>query len=270
MTASRGPASVASLVGELRQLGLAPGAVVIVHTSLSALGWVAGGAQAVVEALFEAIGPAGTVVMPTQSGQLSDPVGWDNPPVPAAWIEAVRQGLPAFDPYLTPTRGMGQVVECFRQHRATVRSRHPLDSFAANGPAAATIVERHPLSPGLGEESPLGRLYELHSSVLLLGVSHANNTSLHLAEHRADWPGRASCTQAAPVEIDGERRWVSYADLDLDTDDFDLIGQAFAATGQERHGPVGAGVGRLSAMRAVVDFAAAWMGEHRGRTAAAS
>lgn len=257
------PASVASLTADLRALGVEPGGVLLVHSAMSKLGWVAGGAQAVVEALFDTVGArdadGGTIVMPTQSGQLSDPRDWSHPPVPAEWVDTVRATLPAYDPYLTPTRGMGQVVECFRQHRATVRSAHPTVSFAANGPRADEIVDDHPLAPALGDESPLGRLYDLDAHVLLLGVDHANNTSLHLAEHRADWPGRAQRIDAAPVVVDGRRTWVEYEDLDRDDADFVQLGDAFAATGDEVTGAVGAGSGRLMRLRDVVDFAVVWM-----------
>lgn len=258
------PATVATLRPDLEALGLASGDVAIVHSSLSALGWVAGGPQAVVEALLAVIGTQGTLVMPTQSGQLTDPADWANPPVPAEWVERVRDGLPAYDPFLTPTRGMGAVVDCFRQHPHTQRGSHPTLSFAANGPQAEAIVDPHPLAAGLGDGSPLGRLFELDAKVVLLGVGHVNNTSLHLAEHRADWRGKATTSDGAPMLVDGIRQWVTYTDLDRDEDDFEAIGEAFAAAGGERSSPVGIGLGRLSDMRAIVEFAVGWMDANRG------
>jgi aminoglycoside 3-N-acetyltransferase len=77
------PATVHSLVGELRRLGVEPGMVLLVHSSLSHLGWAAGGAQAVVLALLEAVGRDGTLVMPTHS-YLTDTANWHDPPVPEA------------------------------------------------------------------------------------------------------------------------------------------------------------------------------------------
>lgn len=260
---SSSPASVDSIVDDLTRLGVEAGEVVIVHSSLSALGWVAGGAQAVVEALLRSVGPSGTLVMPTQSGQLSDPANWSQPPVPADWIEPIRAGLPAYDPSLTPTRSMGEIVECFRRHPATIRSPHPLVSFAANGPAAHQIVGEHPLTPALGETSPLARLYDLDARVLLLGVGHANNTSLHLAEHRAEWHGKLTTTESAPILVDGERRWTTWTDLDVDEDDFDQIGAALAHSGIETIGRVGAGEARLGSQRAIVDVAVEWMQSNR-------
>ena len=257
------PATVGSIVADLLTLGLERGDVVMVHTSLSRLGWVAGAAQSVVEALLAAVGPPGTVVMPSQSGQLSDPATWSNPPVPEHWVNAVREGLPAYDPYLTPTRGMGQVVECFRCHRSTMRSGHPLVSVVANGAAAEYLTADHDLSPSLGEGSPLARLYELDAKVLLLGVDHSNDTSLHLAEYRADWATKRYTEEGAPMVVDGERRWVTYRDLGLLPDDFAAIGEAFSETGHERRGPVAGGTGRLARQRTLIDFAVGWMNENR-------
>ena len=257
------PATVDTLVRDLRALGVADGGVAMVHSSVSALGWIAGGAQAVVEALFEAIGPDGTLVMPTQSGQLSDPAVWANPPVPEAWIEPLRAGLPAFDRYLTPTRGMGAVVECFRRHPDAIRSDHPTLSFAACGPLAPAIVGHHPLTPALGDASPLGRLYDHDAQIVLLGVSHEHDTLLHLAEHRATWPGKSSGPESGPVRREGQREWVTYDDLVTDESDFAALGGAFAGTGAESSGPVGAGTGRLCRARSLVDFGVAWMTTNR-------
>lgn len=257
------PATVASLVRDLESIGVEPGMTVMVHSALSQLGFVVGGAHAVVAALLEAVGATGTLVMPTHSTDLSDPGGWSNPPVPEAWWETLREEMPAYDPALTPTRLMGAIVECFRHVPGVVRSDHPTVSAAAVGPSAEFVTNGHGLSRSLGEPSPQARLYELDGHVLLLGVSHANNTSLHLAEHRAAPADAATLTQFSPMLIDGERRWVSYENLDDDPSDFETIGEAFAKTGRERSGAVGAGVGRLTRARDVVDFATDWMRTNR-------
>src|SRR5687767_3614283 len=153
--ATDGPVTVARLVAHLQRLGVDPGATLLVHTSLRALGWVCGAEQAVIEALTLALGPAGTLVMPAFSTQLTDPATWRAPPVPEAWWPTIRESMPAFDPVLTGTRGLGRVAESFRRAPGARRSAHPHDSFAARGPAAAALLADHPLESGLGEGSPL-------------------------------------------------------------------------------------------------------------------
>ena len=103
------PATVDTLARDLRALGLAEGQTVLVHTSLSALGYVITGPVTLLLALEEVLGPTGTLMMPTHSSDLSDPAAWVSPPVPFEWIEIIRTEMPAFDPHLTPTRGMGRI-----------------------------------------------------------------------------------------------------------------------------------------------------------------
>ena len=258
------PATIASLQRDLAALGVRTGMSVLVHSSLSALGWVAGGALAVVLALREATGPEGTLVMPTHSGDLTDPADWRNPPVPEVWWPIIRETMPAYDPVLTPTRGMGAIPDCFRVGHDVLRSGHPQGSFAARGRWAERITVGHELTSDFGERSPLARLYDLDGWVLLLGVGHGNNTSLHLAEYRATYPGKRFVAAGAPLLIDGERRWVEFRTLHVDSDDFPAIGEAFARdTGLVRVGRIGAAHALLMPQRALVDYGVHWMETHR-------
>jgi len=263
---SERPATRDSLVADLRALGVAPGMTVMAHAALSRIGYVAGGAHAVVLALLDAVGESGTLVMPTHSTDLTDPADWANPPVLAEWQATIRDGMPAYDPMITPTREMGAVVECFRHVPGLIRSDHPTVSAAAVGPNAAFVTADHELRDGLGERSPQGRIYELDGYVLLLGVTQVNNTSLHLAERRSAPPDARWRPQSSPLLVDGERQWVTYECLDDDPSDFGTVGEAFAASGAERSAPVGAGTGLLMSSRDVVDFATDWMNEHRNWT----
>lgn len=214
------PASMASLTTDLRALGVRGGTTVMVDAALSSFGYIAGGAHAVVLALLDAVGDAGTLIMPTHSGDLSNPAEWQDPPVPEEWWATIRASMPAFDPDLSPTRKMGAIVECFRHVSGVLRSNHPTVSAAAVGPNAEVVVSGHELAFGLGESSPQARLYDLDGWVLLLGVSHANNTSLHLAEYRSTFPNKPWTTRSSPFLVKGERRWVSYNDLEEDSHDF--------------------------------------------------
>lgn len=235
----------------------------MVHASLSRLGWIVGSAQTVVGALLDVIGTDGTIVMPAHTG-VSDPSRWQHPPVPEEWWPTIRREWPAFDASLTPTRAMGAVAECFRRLPDVRHSGHPAVPVIARGPLAATITASHPLEQSLGDESPMGRLYDLDARIVLIGVGHDNNTSLHLCEHRADWPAKAKRTDGAPLVVDGERRWVPYTDLDHDSDDFAALAEAFVeAGGSEQRATLGNGTIRTCSMREIVDFGTDWIAAHR-------
>src|SRR5690554_1946837 len=75
------PRTRSSIAEDLRRLGMKPGMDVLVHSSLSSLGWVNGGSVAVIQALMDVVAPAGTLVMPTHSAEYSDPAKWGNPAV---------------------------------------------------------------------------------------------------------------------------------------------------------------------------------------------
>jgi aminoglycoside 3-N-acetyltransferase len=255
------PCTVDSLAGDMRALGVTAGSTLLVHCSLSAVGYVTGGAHAMVLALLEVLGPDGTLVVPTHSADLSEPSRWVNPPVPELWWPVIRESLPAFDAALTPTRAMGIVADTVRRLPGAVRSSHPAVSFCAVGPNSARVTAHHALSGGLDESSPLARLYEIGADVLLLGVGHGNNTSLHLAEFRTGT--RQTTTEGAPVLVDGRREWVTYPGTELDDSDFVLAGAAVAAAGHERVGTVGRATARLLPVRPMVDMATAWFAANR-------
>lgn len=263
----RGLSTRPQLAADLRTLGVPAGGVLLVHASLSCLGWVAGGPVAVVQALLDTLGPDGTLVVPTHTGGNSDPAGWTNPPVPTDWWPAIRAHLPGYHPKVTPSRGMGAVAEAVRTWPMAVRSGHPQVSFAAVGPRAEALTAKHSLAPMLGEGSPLSRLRDANALVLLLGVGHEANTALHLAEY-----GLAPVTQAyaAAISAAGERKWVSWQDRPLDAGDFPALGAAYEAqAGPEvRTGRVGAAPARLLPIAPMLAFAGRWLAAHRRPPAA--
>jgi aminoglycoside 3-N-acetyltransferase len=256
------PYTVQSLGSDLLALGLAAGDVVLVHSSARSLGFVAGGTQAVVQALLDVVGPAGTLVVPTHTPDNCDPADWRNPPVPESWWPAIRAQTPGFDKSRTPSRWMGVIAETVRTWPGALRSDHPHVSFAALGRHAASVTGAHQLDDALGERSPLGALYRLDGKVLLLGCGHDSNTSLHLAEWRQKAPPRA-ITGASVRRPDGTSEWISWTDVVENTDDFEQIGAAFEVAVGLSIGEVGDATARLTPQRALVDFATDWMAAHR-------
>lgn len=171
--------------------------------------------------------------------------------------------MPAFDPRCTPAPRVGRVPEVFRGWSGVLRSSHPAVSFCAIGPRADEILREHRLKYGLGDGSPLASLHRLGAYVLLLGVGHDSNTSLHLAEYRADWPRKRIFEQGAAMMVEGKRVWVNYEDVMLDASDFERIGADFEATGAVKIGRVGSAVARLMPQARLVDFGADWIAANR-------
>lgn len=258
------PRTRESLARDLRQLGLDAGMTVLVHSSLSAIGWVVGGPVAVVQALMDVLTPEGTLVMPTHSSDNSEPSQWRNPPVPADWWPIIRETMPGYDPRVTPTRSMGRIVDTFRTWPRVRRSAHPAMSFAAWGRHADSIVDDHALDYGLGERSPLARVYDLSGSVLLLGVGFGNNTSFHLSEYRID--RRTEIEQGAAVQEGEGSVWRVYKDIELNDAVFPELGAAFEQTGWVTRGLVGSAQALLFPQRPAVDFAAEWLTHAAGGT----
>lgn len=256
------PHTAQSLAADLHALGVTAGDVVLLHSSMRSIGFVAGGPQAVVQALLDVLGPEGTLVVPTHTPANTDPAGWRHPPVPEEWWPVIREQAPGFDPLRTPSQWMGVIAETVRTWPGALRSDHPHVSFAALGAHAADIIDGHRLDDALGERSPLGAVYRLDGKVLLLGCEHGSNTSLHLAEWRQVSTPRA-LTGASVRQPDGASRWITWIDVVPDTDDFERLGTDFEATGAAMSGKVGCATARLMSQRALVDFATDWMAAHR-------
>ena len=251
------------ILAALAKAGVVKGQTIMVHTSLGSLGFVCGGAQVVIEALLESVGSDGTIMMPTQSWKNLDPtagVHWEEP---EEWWQMIRDNWPAYDKDITPTNTMGAVAEMFRKWPGTLRSNHPARSVAARGKYAEYLTSGHDLSNIFGEGSPIGKLYELDGYVLLIGVGYDKNTSLHLADVRAEYPGKHNCTEHSAIMENGKRVWKEYSTLYVDGEDFNEIGDAFEK--EYSVSKVSLGNGNLTFMkqRELVDFAVKWIERNR-------
>ena len=247
----------------LREVGLAKGDTVMVHTSLGKLGYVCGGAQTVIEALIEVVGEDGTIMMPTQSWKNLDPetgVHWD---VDEQYWDIIRENWPAYNKDLTPTNTMGAVAEMFRQWPGAVRSDHPARSVAAWGKHANYLTDNHDLCDIFGEESPVGKLYKLDGKVLLIGVDYDKNTSIHLADVRAEYKSKHNCVEHSAVMENGNRIWKAYETLFVDGEDFNDIGKAFEESHSVNRVKIGTANVRFMSQRELVDFAVKWIEKNR-------
>ena len=254
----------ASLAADFRSVGISPGCILLVHSSLSRLGFVCGGAEAVILALLDTLGPEGTLVVPTFSGENSDPAFWSNPPVPSEWWPEIRASYPAYDPRTTRTRSVGVIPETMRTWPGVVRSAHPQTSFAAIGRQARAILDGHALDCMLGEQSPLARLEEHGANVLLLGVGWSICTAFHLAEHRTPDPPLEHNAFAYMTE-DG-RKWVTLPEVvAINGDKFGEMGESFESQGLVVLGKVGGANVKLFRLGDAVKYAESWLPVHRPR-----
>ena len=196
-----------SLVRDLKRLGLHAGQIVLVHTSMKALGgYIVGDAPAVVDALMQVITLAGTLIMPTHSTNNTDPATWRRSPVPAKLWDEIRAEMPPYRPEITPSNGMGAINECFRTYPDVRRSSHPAFSFSAWGQYADFVTANQSLDNSVAEQSPIGRLYDLDGWVLLLGVGYDHNTSLHLADYWADYDYKQAVENGSAMLVNGRRQ----------------------------------------------------------------
>lgn len=166
------------LVEAFRALGLATGDSVVVHSSCRSLGPVEGGADTVLDALIETIGPGGNLMLPTFNYTR---------PLPE----------PCYDPDTTPAR-TGIIPQLGRRRSGAVRSLHPTHSVAVIGPQAEALTRDHLAVRTLGKGSPLDRLAAAGGKVLLIGVGYTSNSLIHVAEEHADIP-KASWHDPLPL-----------------------------------------------------------------------
>ncbi|MEW4371565.1 aminoglycoside N(3)-acetyltransferase [Paenibacillus kandeliae] len=260
------PISYNQLKTEFAALGVQQGMNVLLHSSLKQIGgWIPGGAETVILALEDVLGSEGTLMMPTQTSQLTDPKLWRYPPAEQRWWDLIRESMPPYDPDFTVTSGMGVIAETFRKQRDVHRSHHPHVSFAIRGKHAKAWAEQHPLDYGLGDQSPLQHLYDANGYVLMLGTTYHTNTSIHLAEYHSEWKGKKQIFMDAPITTDKGKQWVRFRDLNFDSDDFDRIGADL-----ERDcphlvvtGTIGNATTKLIQQRGLVDYAASWLEQNR-------
>jgi aminoglycoside 3-N-acetyltransferase len=218
------------VVEQLLSLGVRQGGLLLVHASFRETGPVEGGPAGLVDALRAAVGRTGTLVMPSMSDDDDHP----------------------FDVKGTPCVGMGVVADTFWRMPGVLRSDSP-HAFAAAGSDAEMIVAPHPIDPPHGLDSPVGRVYEMGGQVLLLGVGHDANTTVHLAENLAGVRYRRP--KYVTMLDGGQPVRLEYAEIDHCCQRFALLDSWLRERALQVEGKVGHAASRLMRSRDVVEAA---------------
>lgn len=262
------------LVGDLRRLGIEPGQIVMVHSSIKSIGWILGGPDVVVESLLSVVELTGTVMAYTdwQDG-VQDITRTDSAYQSNPKLQELLDELPAFDASVSracPDYGM--LPEYMRTQNGAHRSGNPDASVCAIGHQAEWICSNHPLQYGYGPGSPLGKLVEASGKVLLLGSPLAKVTLLHYSEHMANVPNKRVINYREPILIDGKKQWVDIEEFDTDNpvvlaaDDYffgDIV-QEFLDAGHGQTGRVGNAISHLLDAAMLHAFAVEWIEEKFG------
>ena len=215
------------LTQQLRSLGVTPGGVLLVHTSFSKVKPVEDGPLGLIASLRAALGPGGTLVMPSMTSDDDHP----------------------FDPQTTPCMEMGVVADIFWRVPGALRSNSPF-AFAAIGSQATRITAPHPVDPPHGLDSPVGRVYDLDGQILLLGVGHDANTTVHLAEHLAGVRYRRN--KHVTILKDGKPSRFDYREIDHCCQNFNLVEHWLDERRLQSKGKVGHSEARLARSRDIV------------------
>ena len=216
-----------TLIQQLLALGVQPGGVLLVHTSFSRVKPVEDGPVGLIAALRAALGPDGTLVMPSMS--------YDDDHV--------------YDKTTSPCSEMGVVADTFWRLPGILRSDNN-HAFAAAGPLAEKITAPQPIERPHGLDSPVGRVYELDGQVLLLGVDQDSNTTVHLAENLAGVRYRRA--KYITVLKDGVPTRFDYQEIDHCCQNFALVDGWLNERQLQKYGTVGYAEARLMRSRAIV------------------
>jgi aminoglycoside 3-N-acetyltransferase len=257
--AGREPVTRSRLAGELRALGVAPGAVVMAHVSLSSLGWVVGGSQTVVEALLDAVGSDGTVC--AQASWEDIPFGMSS--WPRRWRRAYLEEMPPFDPDVSAAAPYeGRFAERLRTWPGAVRGANPGTGLVAVGARAHELTAGHRLDDGFGAGTPYARLVELDAQVVLLGAPLRTISLLHHAEAIARAPKRW-VQYRVPMARNGRTIWRTIREIDVwngpypyeEDEPLAELARAALATGIGGSGSLGATTGCRIPAAPLVRFA---------------
>lgn len=232
----------ATLTHELKSLGVQMNETLMVHASLRKIGRVEGGADALLDALLDAVGPGGTILM-VLGADADEPFDAQNS---------------------SAERDIGVLAEVFRRRNATRVNDHAAARFGACGSRAIELLEPAQLHDYYGPGSVLARFTDVGGTVLRLGADADTITLTHWAEYLAKVPGKRRVRRRY-VRADSGEQWIeSLDDTDgiLDWDEGDYFSQIwldFLQSGQVRVGSVGHCTAELFPAPSFVAFAVEWL-----------
>jgi aminoglycoside 3-N-acetyltransferase len=174
---------------DLAGLGIVPGDILFVHSSMKRIGNVRNGPDTVIDALLRAVGPEGTVMMPAYS-------------MPQHSQLAALEEYSGFDPLVTPAT-VGFLPETFRKRKGALRSIHPTSSVSAIGKLAEEMTGSHHLSPTtFGRGTPFHNFLEAGGKLLGIGIDIGPVTFYHVIEDVIDdFPVDPYCDREYEVEV---------------------------------------------------------------------
>ena len=259
------------LVRDLSHLGMAAGDVVMVHSSMRAVGKVLGGPDVVIQALLYVVGPAGTAMVYVDWEDAVQDLTRDD--VAEKLDERLLEELPPFDPKTSRARrAYGILPEFLRTWPGAFRSGNPDGSVAAVGAKAEWLCSDHPLQYGYGQGSPLAKLVEVRGKVLLLGAPLDTITLLHHSEHMARLPNKRVIHYREPILVNGAKEWVEIEEFDTGLpvvprageDYFADIAQEYLDSGKGTSGKVGNAQSYLFDAAELHHYAVEWLEGHFG------
>ena len=172
--------SFRDLVSGFRELRLDPERPVMVHTSLRAFGELRGGVDTLLGALLTVF-PRIMAPTHTYNTMLIPGDGPSHNGMVYGSGHSLNAMAEIYHPDMPADRLMGALPEALRKHPLAKRSKHPILSFA--GIDVDDILAAQTMFDPL---APIHELHEEEGYVLLLGVGHTVNTSLHFAEKIAN------------------------------------------------------------------------------------
>ena len=248
------PATRSSLHADFQRISVRQGDVLMIDASVRAVGAVTGGANVILQALFDAIGPAGTLVAYVDFEPFYE--------------ETDEEEVPVFDKRIAQAaRDHGILHETIRTWPGALRSDHPDAGVVAIGALAEWITSNHPFQYGYGEGSPFDKVVQANGRVLMLGAPLDTNTLLHYAEHKARIPNKRIRRYRRLMPGANGPEWIRFEEFDtgdpvhesLPTNCFEKIALDYLASGEGNRDVIGVASSFLFDGPSLVAFGIEWL-----------